>query len=176
MALKHSAVLTLLLSLGPACFAADGEKGGVESVRPVMRAPFTLTLRVDRERYYEENIGEMPYVYKGGIYLMKGDNFGVSVSLRDGKVAAVDYQPDLGKADVTFEFKQHVESDGTAMMMLTIKNRTAHTLTMRALMTVPGEKKAIETSIIPVQAGLTNFESWPHAIVKLLLHDIQVGS
>jgi hypothetical protein len=160
------AALALLL-LGPPCLAAD---------EPTMRAPFTLTLHVDRERYYEENIGEMPYVYKGGVYLMKGDNFGVALKIRDGKVEGVSYQPELGKADVTFEFKQVVESDGSAMMMLTIRNRTSHALKMRALMTVPGERQALETSIIPIQAGLTNFESWPHAIVKLLLHEIQADS
>lgn len=141
-----------------------------------MRAPFTLTLHVDRERYYEEHIGEMPYVYQNGIYLMKGDKFGVAIDVRDGKLVAVRYQPDLETADVTFEFTQQVEPDGSAMMMLTLRNRTAHSLKMKALMTVPGEKDSFETSIVPLRAGLTNFESWPHPIVKLLVHDLQIAN
>jgi hypothetical protein len=107
---------------------------------------------------------------------MKRDNFGVSVGFSGRKLTAIAYQPDLSKADITFEFSQKVDTDGSAMMMLTIHNRTSHQLNMRALMTVPGEKAAIETSIIPIQAGLTNFESWPHAILKLLLHDLGVGT
>jgi hypothetical protein len=156
--------------------AADAAESGKDGAQVVMRAPFTLTLHVDREHYYEENIGEMPYVYQGGIYLMKGDNFGVSVSFRGRKVTAIAYQPDTSKADITFEFNQNVDSDGRAMMLLTIHNRTSHQIKFRALMTVPGEKAAIETSIVPIHAGLTNFESWPHAIVKLLLHDLKAGT
>jgi hypothetical protein len=47
---------------------------------------------------------------------------------------------------------------------------------MKALMTVPGEKDSFETSIVPLRAGLTNFESWPHPIVKLLVHDLQIAN
>jgi hypothetical protein len=166
-------MLALCLTSALANDAAESDKA---SAPPVMRAPFTLTLHVDREHYYEEEMGEMPYVYQGGIYLMKDDKSGVSVSFDGRKVTNIAYQPNLEKADITFEFKQNVDPDGSAMMMLTIHNRTSHQLKMRALMTVPGEKGAMETSIIPVQAGLTNFESWPHAIVKLLLHDVTVGN
>lgn len=141
-----------------------------------MRAPFTLTLHVDRERYYEENVGEMPYVYRNGIYLMKGDRFGVAIDVRDGKLVTVRYQPDLEKADVTFEFTQDVDPDGNAMMMLTLHNRSDYSLKMKALMTVPGKKDSFETSIVPLHAGLTNFESWPHPIVKLLLHELQIDN
>ena len=159
-----------------ACLAADTGSVVKPEAPPVMRAPFTLTLRVDRERYYEEKMGEIPYVYRSGVYLMKGDHFGVTADIRDGKVAGISYQPDLDKADVTFEFGQDVGSDGSSMMKLTIHHRTAFVLKMRALMTVPGEKKAVETSILPIESGLSDYESWPHPIVKLLLHDIQVGS
>ncbi len=170
--------LTVFLALGclSNCLAADIASPAAKDAPPVMRAPFTLTLHVDRDHFYEEKIGEMPYVYRSGIYLMKGDKFGVAVDIRDGKVTAVTYQPDLDKADITFDFDQKVESDGSSMMMLTIHNRTAFPMKMRALMTVPGEKKAIETSILPIDPGLSDYESWPHPIVKLLVHDIQIGN
>jgi len=178
MSLRTPAVFTLMLCMvsSRVAIAADAAESEKDRAQVAMRAPFTLTLHVDREHYYEENIGEMPYVYQGGIYLMKGDHFGVSVTIREHKITGIAYQPDLNKADVTFEFSQKVDSDRSAMMMLIIRNRTSHQLNMRALMTVPGEKGTIETSIIPIQAGLTNFESWPHAIAKLLLHDLSVGT
>jgi len=140
-----------------------------------MRAPFVLTLHVDKDHYYEEKIGAMPYVHENGVYLMKGDKFGVSLAVQDGKLQQVTYQPDIEKADVTFDFRQEVDAGQDGMMMLTIHNRTSHQLTMRALMTVPGQKGTAETTILPVEPGLTNFESWPHPIVKLLLHDIEIG-
>jgi len=114
-------------------------------------------------------------VHEGGVYLMKGDRFGVSLEVTDGKLQRISYQPEFEKADVTFEFRQEVDANTAGMMMLTIHNRTSHQLRMKALMTVPGRKNAAETRIIPVEPGLTSFESWPHPIVKLLLHEIEIG-
>ena len=159
----------LIIGLGASAFAMAADPD------VPMREPFTLTLHVDKEHYYEENIGAMPYVHEGGVYLMKGDRFGVALDVTDGKLQRVSYQPDFEKADVTFEFRQEIDADKNGMMMLTIHNRTSHQLKMKALMTVPGKKGAAETSIVPIEPGLTNFESWPHPIVKLLLHEIEIG-
>src|SRR6185503_11619054 len=76
----HALRALSIIGLGASAFAmaADPEVP--------MRAPFTLTLHVDKERYYEENIGAMPYVREGGVYLMKGDRFGVSLEVTDGKL------------------------------------------------------------------------------------------
>jgi len=165
-----------------ACAVAMGFSAGafaVERPKPgpdvPMRGPFVLNLQVDKEHYYEQNMPAIPYVYENGIYVMKGDRFGVSLEVVDGKLREISYQPDWAKADVTFEFKQVLDADPNGMMLLTIHNRTSHQLQMRALMTVPGQKNAVETSMLPVEPGLTNFESWPHPIVQLLLHDLTFG-
>jgi hypothetical protein len=172
-----SRIVSLIsLCLCSPLLAAEPDAAHEQTPKVEMRAPFVLTLHLDKEHYYEENIGEMPYVYENGIYLMKEDNFGVSLDIDGGKVRAVSYQPDLKKADMAFEFRQDVGADGSSMMMLIIRNRTTYSLQMNALMTVPGEKGQFETSIIPIQPGLTNYESWPHPIAKLLLYDVRTGT
>src|SRR6185295_3409219 len=84
------ALLIICLGAGGLAMAADPQVP--------MREPFTLTLHVDKDHYYEENIGAMPYVHEGGVYLMKGDRFGVSLAVTDDKLQGVSYQPDFEKA------------------------------------------------------------------------------
>lgn len=165
----------LLIALGVcACaFAADPAPSAPPGV--VMRKPFTLTLHIDKEHYFEQNMNAIPYVHEDGVYLMKGDEFGISLDMSGGSIKHVTYQPDLEKADMTFEFRQDVSAEPNGMMLLTIRNRTSKRLMMKALMTVPGHKNAAETSLLPVEPGLTNFESWPHPIVQLYLHDFSAS-
>ena len=145
--------------------AADG---------PVFRDPFTLKLHIDKEHFYEENFGKIPFVDKGDVYLFKGDEFGLNLDIQGGAIRGVRYQPDVKKADVTLKFTQGVQDDGAAMMMLHIHYNTKDTLDVDALMTVPGKKGTFKTSILPVQAGLSGFESWPHPIVQLVLRNIRI--
>jgi hypothetical protein len=174
--MKPVPIVVLLCLCAVALVSAAGASSN-ESAEPevTMRKPFVLTLHVDKDHYYEENIGAIPYVYENGVYLMKGDRFGVSLEQKDGNLVQVLYQPDFEKADVTFEFRQEVDADKNAMMRLTMRNRTSLRLKMQAMMTVPGHKGTVATSLLPLEPGLTNFESWPHPIAKLLLHDIEIA-
>ena len=81
----------------------------------------------------------------------------------------------MKKADVTLKFTQELQADGTAMMLLTIHNNTKQTLNVDALMTVPEKKEIAKTTILPIQPGLSGFESWPHPIVQLVLRNIRIA-
>ena len=157
-------------------FAADKntdvEKSAEETV---FRKPFTLKLHVDKENYYEEKFDKMPFVHKNDVYLFKGDEFGVVLDIRDKSIREIKYQPDLEKADLTFKFTQNVETNGTAMMVLVIRNKTKEKLELSALMTVPEKEGIYKTTILPIQSGLTNYESWPHPIVQLVLRNIRIA-
>ena len=109
------------------------------------------------------------------VYLFKVEEFGLSFDVQGGTVRAVVYQSDLNKADVTLKFSQEVNADGTTMMLLVIQNHTKQTLNVDALMTVPSEKEAVETTILPVKPGLGGYESWPHPIVQLVLRNIRLS-
>ncbi len=162
-----------ILALGASTYAADNAKQPVGDT--VFREPFTLILHIDKEHYHKQEIGKVPYVHNGDVYIFKGDEFGLALNVQDNSIASVKYQSDTKKADVTLKFTQEVQRDGSAMMMLRIHNNTKHTLNMDALMTVPGRKGIAKTSILPVGPGLSDFESWPHPIVQLVLRNIRIA-
>jgi len=143
----------------------------------VFRDPFTLKLRVDKDHYYEEHYDKrIPYVADNDVYFFAGENFGVNLNIKDDDVVGVTYQPDSKKADVWFSFKQAKELPGGIGMMLIIQNKLKHRLYMDALMTVPDKKGIYKTSILPIEAGLSDFESWPHPIVQLVVRNIRFSA
>ncbi|HSJ00925.1 MAG: hypothetical protein ACAI34_07130 [Verrucomicrobium sp.] len=152
----------------------DKEKAAADP-EAVFRKPFTLKLYVDKEHFYEEKFGEIPYVHSGNVYLFKDDELGLRLEMKGEVISKVKYEPDLTKADVTLKFSQKVSAEGTAMMLLHLHNNTKQTLNFDALMTTPGRKGIAKTSILPLLPGLSGFESWPHPIVQLVLQDIRIG-
>jgi hypothetical protein len=163
----------LLLVLAPLSQAAD-----TAATKPaqdtVFREPFTLNLHIDKENFYEQKFSKIPYVHNGNVYLFKGDEFGLTLDIKEDSIRAVKYQPDVKKADVTLKFTQNIQPDKTAFMMLVIHNGTEQTLNMDALMTVPGKKGVFKSNILPIQPGLSDYESWPHPIVQLMLRNIRI--
>jgi hypothetical protein len=164
----------LLMASATVTFAADtAAKKPNDST--VFREPFTLKLHVDKEHFYEEKFGKIPFVHDGDVYLFKGDEFGLILDIQDNSIRTVKYQRDVKKADVTLKFTQEVQPDGSAMMILHVHNNTKQTLNLDALMTVPEKKGIAKTSILPVQPGLSGFESWPHPIVQLVLRNLRIA-
>ena len=73
--------------------------------------------------------------------------------------------------------KPHISAHMTVepgMTVLAIKNDTSSHLAYRALIRVPGAAKWQETSIAPVMAGLSGFESWPDPIDAIALLDMRL--
>jgi predicted acyl esterase len=164
----------LFLSAISVTFAAD-DSARKPAKDTVFREPFTLKHHIDKEHFYEQKFDKIPFVNDGDVYLFKGDEFGLTLDIHDNSIRTVKYQSDVKKADVTLKFTQEVQPDGSAMMMLHIHNNTKQTLHMDALMTVPDKKGIAKTSILPVQPGLSGFESWPHPIVQLVLRNIRIA-
>lgn len=155
-------------------FCADQSSLAADTNSTVFRQPFTLTLHVDKEHYYEEKFGKIPYVHDDNVYLFKGDAFGIDLDITNEVIRGVSYQADTNKAAVSLRFTQEIRENGEAMMLLVIKNHTKRKLFIDALMTFPQRTKAQKTSILPVEPGLTGYESWPHPIVQLVLRNIRL--
>lgn len=145
---------------------------GTTQDKPLFRVPFVLKLRIDRQHYYEQKFDKVPYVANGDVYLFAGDSFGMNAAVRDGQISQIAYQPNATKAEVTFSFFQQ-RGAGGFMMLLVIQNRLKRKLYLDALMTIPGKSAILKTDILPIPPGLTDYESWPHPIIQLVLRDFR---
>lgn len=155
-------IIIILLFFSKLVFAEDIE----------YREPFTLKLPIDAEHYYEQNFQSIPYVYHGAVFLFSGENFGINVFEKNESIE-IKYQKNPKKADVEFTFTQE-KMDNNLVMILVIKNNTKKILYVDGLMTTPNKKMALKTSILPVAAGISGYESWPQPIIQLALRNIRL--
>jgi len=144
--------------------------------QPVFRKPFLLKLEIDSQHYYEENFKPIPYVADNTVYLFSGESFGIDVVMSGNQIAEVVYQPDISKADVTFDFKQLPAPGSRFMMLLITRNTLKRKIQFDAVMTVPESKDIHKTNVLPVEAGLVTYESWPHPIVQLALQNFRFSA
>jgi hypothetical protein len=165
------APLALLLLAGNALAQSPGSTDAIAQ-KPAFRAPFVLKLHIDNDRYYEEHFDRLPYVMEDEVYLFAGENFGINVTITDNQISRIIFQRDPAKGDVEFKFTQEQSPNGPVMMLVT-RNRLKRRLFFDALMTVPKKKEIYKTSVLPVEPSLSNYESWPHPIVQLVLTDFR---
>ncbi len=168
-------VIMATICLSTSAPSQEQPSANTKSDTLVFRDPFTLKLRVDKEHYYEEHYDKrIPYVAESDVYLFSGEDFGVNLSIKGDDISEVIYQPDAKKADVWFSFKQAKELRGIGMILI-IQNKLKWRLYMDALMTVPDKKGIYKTSIVPIDAGLSDYESWPHPIVQLVVRNLRLS-
>jgi hypothetical protein len=99
------------------------------------------------------------------VFMQPGDKFGVNLAAAaDGMPLSITEEADLKNANLVLSFSQE-----KGMMLLTIENRTEHWLTYEAGIRVPKRDGFSKTSVVPLGAHLTNFESWPYPIEQLAL-------
>jgi len=166
-------VLRLSLVAALFCTLFAQEQPRTKEPELTFREPFTLKLRVDKEHFYEQHFDKVPYVTTNDVYLFLGDHCGVNLTDTKAENLSVAYQPDAGKADVLFGLTQEKAGNGKFMMLLTVQNKLSQGFSYDALMTVPERKEILSTHVLPVEAHLSNFESWPHPIVQLVLRNFR---
>ena len=138
----------------------------------VFRAPFKVKLHVDNERFYEETFDHVPYVVDNDVYLFVGETFGVNVTVTENEVSHIAYERNPAKGDVELRFTQE-KSQGDWMMILVIRNKLKRKLYLDAVMTLPWKDELFTTNVLPVEPNLSDFESWPHPIVQLVLRNFR---
>lgn len=126
-------------------------------------------LKLNKKDTPKYTFEKLPYVdERNFVHLVAGDKFGVNATVSADEISGLSYQPDLKKADITFDFREEKDT-----MMLTIKSNLKRQIYMDGGMAVPGREGLYKTSILPLEAGLTNFESWPHPITHLIVSRIR---
>ena len=166
------ALVIATLVLSSACFP---QAKTATQAEPVFRAPFNLKLHVDDDRYYEQSFDRIPYVADNDVYLFVGEAFGLNITVTDNEVSHVAYERSPAKADVELKFTQEKSQNGW-MMMLVIRNKLKRKLYLDAVMTIPGKEGVFKTTIVPVGPNLSDFESWPHPIVQLVLRNFRFSA
>jgi hypothetical protein len=158
----------------PSTSTAKQKTSTPNSKNSVLREPFTLRLKVDKDHYEELHYDKQPYVSENEMYLFSGDKFGVNLIVKADRVVEVRYQPDVSKADLVFGFEQPKELQNGVAMALTIDNNIKHDVGMEVMGTVPGKKEPFKDKIVPVKAGKSNTEFWPQPIAQLVLGHFQL--
>jgi hypothetical protein len=85
------------------------------------------------------------------------------------KMPKIVEQPDPKRPSMTLDFSKHDQ-----MVMLHIKNGFSQTLRMRCLMRLTGRDGYVETSIVPIPAGLGDFEGWQDPVEEVVLFDFKL--
>lgn len=171
-------ILAAVLGLSAWCLAANepAESAPAQgnATNPTFREPFTLRIRADKDNVYEERFErKIPFVADNDVYLFCGESFGLSLGVASGEVASVAYQPNKEQADIELELTQEIGPNGEPLTMLVLKSNVPQTLYLDALMTLPERKEIFHTTILPLQPGMSGYESWPHPIVQLVLRNLR---
>ena len=174
--MKRVYAIVVSIILCAAITAASAQTHAAKASGPVLREPFTLRLKVDKDHYEEFHYDKQPYVSENEVYLFSGDKFGVNLIVKSDRVAEVRYQPDVTKADIVFGFEQPKELHNGVAMALTIDNKIKRDVGMDVMGTIPGKKDPFKDKIVPVKAGKSNTEFWPHPIAQLVLGNFQFSA
>ena len=159
----------------PPSSAAKPRSATAKSAAPVMREPFTLHLKIDKDHYEDFHYDKQPYVSENEVYLFSGEKFGVNLVVKGNRVAEIRYQPNAEKADLVFGFEQPTELQNGIAMALTIDNKLKHDVGMDVMGTVPGKKDPFKDKVTPVKAGKSSTEFWPTPIAQLVLGNFRLA-
>lgn len=138
----------------------------------LLRKPYKLTVAVDKETVYEEDIKATPYVLPNKIIqLYPGETIFVEIEQQNGVIKSVtavekNVHPDK---TLTISFTQNVKKKVHEMIMLSIENPFSQDLIYKSKIFLLKQNRWVETDVFPVQAKLSAFETWPDLITSIAL-------
>lgn len=138
------------------------------------REAFKLTIVVDKENDYSMNVSESPYFVKEKILqIYPSEKLNIEVQIKSDSIYSMKVVKKITKPDntIVIDFKQNATDRNNIVTMLTVKNPFDKKLLYNAFMYTPYSNEWQSTSIIPIRPRLMNFETWPHAIITLVLQD-----
>jgi tetratricopeptide (TPR) repeat protein len=166
----HLLILAALLLVDYAAFGCQQHFSPVGA--PVLREPFTLRLRVDKQHTYEKQFDKVPYVVKNDVQLFAGDEFGANLVVTQGEISTVSYQPKHKRADIEFKFRLRKSAAG--MMLLVAHNRFNRTIFFDAEVTGTGQKE--EAKVLSFPADSYSYLWWPDPIMQLVLSNLRFSA
>ena len=138
----------------------------------INREAFKLDLAVDSEQYYSMDVPKSPYFVKEKILqIYCSEKLFVETEIKADTIYSMKVVERNKYPEKTIEisFTQDDKDRKNIITMLNVKNPFNKILKHDAMMFTPYSQKWKETSIIPIEPKLQNFESWPHTIITLVL-------
>jgi hypothetical protein len=161
---KYCFIYLLLASL-----YSYGQDTGV-----LKRTPYKLSVAVDKTSFYEEDIQSTAFVLPDKtIQVYPGETIFVEVEVVDGVVKNITAVKEIKNPSITLtiSFTQTAKNKVHELMMLKIENPFPKKLLYKAGIYLFKQKKWVGTSVYPVEAGLSGFETWPDIIISIALKD-----
>ncbi len=154
----------LLISFSAFSYAQDTSQ--------LKRQPYKLTVAVDKNSFYQEDIKATPYVLPdSSVQIYPGETIYVEVEKENAvikKITAVKENINPSKT-LVIEFSQTTKKKVHEMMMLKITNPFNERLIYKATMFVLKAKRWVPTDVMPVEPKLDGFETWPDIITSIAL-------
>jgi len=142
-----------------------------------MRKAFRLSIASNTTEQYAMEVQETPYFVKEKVLqLYCGESVFVECELQGEvissmKVVAENLNP---KKTIVIKFTQDSSDRKNIITTLNIENPFDRDLIYEAGMYTPISQQWKSTSVIPIRAKLQSFETWPHAIITLVLDHWQL--
>jgi hypothetical protein len=143
----------------------------------VERSSFDLTLNIDEENYWQGTIPQSPYIINENyVQLYPGETLFLEAEFYENKIVKLSVVKEILNENNTMviEFSQIKKEENEQIhnfMMLKIKNPFNKDMEYKADIYLLKYNRWINTSIIPVRAGLLSYESWPDIIITIVLYD-----
>ena len=159
-------LFAIVVTLTTTCFAF-----GQDSTQ-LKRAPYKLTIAVDKKTAYMEDIKATPYVLPNkAIQLYPGETVFIEIEQENGVIKTVtavkkNINPDK---TLTISFTQSVNKKVHELTMLKIENPFPQDLIYSSKIFLLKQNRWTDTDVYPVHAKLAAFETWPDVIISIAL-------
>lgn len=162
---KISIITTVLLTLYTFAHSQDTSL--------LKRTPYKLIVAVDKKTFYEEDLKEAPFVLPDNtVQLYPGETVFIEILQEEGIIKKLTAVKAISNPaiTITLSFTQTANKKVHEMMMLKVVNPFAKDLNYRATIFLTRQNRWAKTSVVPVMAGLTGFETWPDVITTIGLN------
>jgi hypothetical protein len=156
-------ILFLILN-GSAIAQESNDRPGRDSV--------TLMMPVSEENYYESRVPKSSFIVGPNILqLYPGDSIFLEIEHTGSKITDMKSVKRNLNPNKTLKitFIQTAEGNKHSNMILSVHNPFKQDLQYEALMRLMNTEEWVQTSIIPVKAGLVGIEMWQDIIVSIAL-------
>jgi len=142
---------------------------------PLKRKPYLLTVAVDKKTTYEENLPESNYVLRDQtVQLYPGESVFIEIEQENGIVKNVRAVTEnkFPEKTLIISFSQISKKKVHESMMLKIQNPFKYALKYDAKTYLLNYKNWVNARVLPVQPGLSAYESWAELITSVAVGNL----